>query len=77
MASTQTIQERVAAVIVQKFGRVETDLVERGIVDSLGAMELLVLLQTEFGVRLSDAAIADLSTVPRIVALVEAALAAR
>jgi acyl carrier protein len=63
-------------VIVQKFGRVETDLVEQGIVDSLGAMELLLLLQTEFGVRLGDAAVADLSTVPRIVALVEAALAA-
>lgn len=77
MTSTQIIQGRVEAVIVQKFGRVETDLVEQGIVDSLGAMELLVLLQTEFGVRLTDVAIADLSTVPRIVALVEAALAAR
>ena len=76
MASRQTIQARVESVIMQRFGRVETDLVEQGIVDSLGAMELLVLLQKEFEVRLGDVMIADLATVPRIAAVVEAALAA-
>jgi acyl carrier protein len=72
--SVASIQERVEAVIRAKFGRVESDLSASGIIDSLRAMELLVELQDEFGVRLSDVTVQDLSTVPRIVVLVEAAL---
>lgn len=70
----QTIQQRVEAVIVGKFGRVEADLSASGIVDSLGAMELLVLLQDEFQVRLVGVTVKDLSTVARIVSVIEAAM---
>jgi acyl carrier protein len=69
----ETIQQRVEAVILGKFGRVEADLSASGIVDSLGAMELLVLLQDEFRIRLADVTVKDLSTVARIVSLIEAA----
>lgn len=72
---TQTIQQRVEAVILGRFGRVEADLSASGLVDSLGAMELLVLLQDELQVRLVDVTVQDLSSVPRIVSLIEAALA--
>ena len=72
-----TIQSRVEAVILGKFGRVEADLNASGIVDSLGAMELLVLLQDEFAVPLKDVTVQDLSTVARIVSVIEAAMASR
>ena len=72
-----TIQSRVEAVILSKFGRVEADLNASGIVDSLGAMELLVLLQDEFAVPLKDVTVQDLSTVARIVSVIEAAMASR
>jgi acyl carrier protein len=68
-----SIQERVEAVIRGKFGRVETELAASGLVDSLRAMELLVSLQDEFRLELPNVTIQDLATVPRIVALIEAA----
>jgi acyl carrier protein len=67
-------QARVEAVILGKFGRVEADLNASGIVDSLGAMELLVLLQDEFRIRLSDVTVQDLASVARIVSVVDAAI---
>ena len=72
-----TIQQRVEAAIRGKFGRVEEELSASGIIDSLGAMELLVLLQDEFQVRLVDVTVKDLSSMTRIVSLIEAAMANR
>jgi extradiol dioxygenase family protein/acyl carrier protein len=69
------VRARVEALLVARFGRIEADLVASGIVDSLGAMELLVLIQEEFGVKLAGVTAIDLATVPRIVALVERARA--
>ncbi len=71
------IQARVEALIVAKFGRVEAELNASGVVDSLGAMELLVLLQDEFEVRLAEVTVQDLSSVARIVSVIEAAMARR
>jgi len=67
------IGARVERLILAKFGRVEEDLVASGLVDSLSAMELLVLLQDEFHVRLADVTVTDLSTVPGIVDKIEKA----
>jgi acyl carrier protein len=75
--TTETIQQRVRAVIVTKFGRLEDDLNASGLVDSLGAMELLFLLQDEFRIRLGDVTLKDLSTVGRIVSVIEAAVVRR
>jgi hypothetical protein len=75
--TTATTEGRVEAVILGRFGRVEADLYASGIVDSLGAMELLVLLQNEFQIRLVDVTVKDLSTVARIVSVVDAAMAKR
>lgn len=71
----EAIRQRVEGIILGKFGRVEADLSASGIVDSLGAMELLVLLQNEFEVRLPDVTVQDLSSVPRIVSVLQAAMA--
>ena len=75
--TTQTIRERVNAVILGKFGRLEDDLSASGLVDSLGTMELLLLLQDEFQVRLPDVTLKHLSNVARIVSVIEAAMARR
>jgi len=74
---TETIQQRVEAVIVGKFGLLEEDLDGSGLVDSLGAIELLLLLQDEFGITLGDATLKDLSSVVRIVSAIEAAMVRR
>jgi len=71
---TSTIQHRVQAVILRKFGRLEDDLIASGLVDSLGAMELLLLLQDEFRIPLADVTLKDLSSVACIVSVIEAAM---
>ena len=65
------------AVIVRRFGRIEEDLGASGIIDSISAMELLVLLQDEFAVQLSEVTVADLATVPGIVRVIESAVGRR
>jgi acyl carrier protein len=65
------IRAKVEALILAKFGRVEPDLMASGIIDSLRAMELLLLLQEAFGLPLSGVTVIDLSTVDRIVSLIE------
>jgi acyl carrier protein len=70
----ETIQQRVEAVIVGKFGHLEDDLNASGLVDSLGAIELLCLLQDEFRIKLGDVTLKDLSSVARIVSVIEAAV---
>ena len=70
---TPEVRARVEALILARFGRVEADLMASGIIDSVSAMELLLLLQDEFGLRLTGVTVTDLSTVPRIVTVVEAA----
>jgi acyl carrier protein len=75
--TTNPIHERVTAVIVGKFGRLENDLNTSGLVDSLGAMELLLLLQDEFQIHLADVRLKDLSSVGRIVSVIEAVMARR
>ncbi len=75
--TTKPVHERVTAVIVGKFGRLEDDLNTSGLVDSLGAMELLLLLQDEFQIRLADVTLKDFSSVVRIVSVIEAAMARR
>ena len=72
--ATSAIQHRVQALILGKFGRLEDDLSASGLVDSLGAIELLLLLQEEFRIPLADVTLKDLSSVARIVSVIEAAM---
>jgi acyl carrier protein len=74
---TETIQRRVEAVIVGKFGHLEDDLNASGLVDSLGAIELLFLLQDEFQITLGDVTLKDLASVVRIVSVIESAMVSR
>lgn len=54
--ATNVIQERVVEFLVQTTGNAavagDTELHESGLIDSLTMMDLLVFIESEFGVRL-------------------------
>jgi acyl carrier protein len=72
------VQDRVRDFIVQNFYvpaeevEVATPLVERGIIDSTGILEVISFLESEFGIRIRDEeTIPDhLGTIERIAAFV-------
>ena len=70
------IRPRIEATIHRICGRVEEELAAAGLVDSLKAMELVTALQQDFRITLADATVADLSTVTRVVDLVDRAMTA-
>src|SRR5262245_47167643 len=51
------LRERIAAIFVEKLQiavpSAETDLLETGILDSLQLVDLILTLETEFGIRIS------------------------
>jgi acyl carrier protein len=57
MSDTSDIQERVTDVVTDvlqtRVPSASTDLIEAGILDSLGFVELLARLEQEFGLRIS------------------------
>ena len=61
------LRERVESIIQAKFGRVEEQLFDSGLLDSLRAIELGVLLEGEFGIPITDLTVHDLATVTCIV----------
>ena len=61
------LRARVEAIILQKFGRVEEQLFDSGLLDSLRAIELGVLLEGEFGIPITDLTVHDLASVTCIV----------
>ena len=71
------IQERVAAIIVDKLGVSESQITPEATfaqdlgADSLDTVELIMELEDEFGVAISDEDAAQLYTVGRIVDYLE------
>jgi acyl carrier protein len=74
MAESTAIRGRVESIIAGAFGAVNEDLVASGVVDSVRAMELLVLLEKEFEVKLEHVGMKDLATVTGIVGVIGASL---
>jgi acyl carrier protein len=72
MAESGATRDRVESLIARAFGSVNEDLVASGVVDSVRAMELLVLLEQEFAVRLGNIGMKDLATVTSIVGVIDA-----
>jgi acyl carrier protein len=57
----------VEGLISRAFGRCEEELFASGVLDSLRAVELGVLLEQEFGLSLTDLSLQDLASVTNIV----------
>jgi len=75
-ANRDVIRPRIEASIHRICGHVEEQLVAAGLMDSVRAMELVTALQQEFRVALSEATLADMTTVTRVVDLVDRAMTA-
>jgi acyl carrier protein len=74
------VQERIKQFIVENFyvtdpGRIEeeTSLINEGIVDSTGMLEVIAFLESEFGIPIADTDMTpqNLETLGRIVRFVE------
>jgi len=74
-----TIEQRVRQFIVENFYvteaaalEAETSLIEGGLVDSTGMLELIAFLETEYGLRIADTETTpeNLGTIGRIAAFV-------
>ena len=66
-ALKMNLRERVESIILAKFGRLEEQLFDSGLLDSLRAIELGVLLEGEFGIPITDLTVHDLASVTCIV----------
>jgi acyl carrier protein len=64
-------RERVAEVFVNEFGRIEEDLVGSGLMDSLKAIDISLLLENKFGVPLEDLSMADMVTLSLLTARIK------
>jgi acyl carrier protein len=61
------IRARVVSLVLERFGRVEEELVASGILDSLRTVELALELEREFGISLDDLNAAHTVTVTALV----------
>ncbi|MEO8700887.1 MAG: acyl carrier protein [Kofleriaceae bacterium] len=61
------LRARVEGIVTQAFGRTEENLFSSGVLDSLRAIELGMLLEEEFAIPISDLDIQDLSSISNIV----------
>lgn len=67
VAPEAALRARVEEIIGRAFGRVEEQLFESGLLDSLRAIELGTLLEAEFGIPISDMSIHDLASITSLV----------
>jgi acyl carrier protein len=73
-----SLQDRIAAFFPQKLNlevpAIETDLVETGILDSLGLVDLMLHLEQEFGIEISieNLEIDNFRSIERIAEFVDA-----
>lgn len=72
--SEQVLRPRIEAAIHRTRGSVEEDLLVSGFLDSIGAMELVAVIQQDLGAALADLQMSDLATVTTLVAAVAAAV---
>jgi acyl carrier protein len=59
----EEVRDRVTGVIAAEFGKLDEDLVGSGLIDSLKAIDVALLLEEKFGVSLHDISVADMRTV--------------
>ena len=57
------IASRVRQVIKSRYGRVDEQLMATGIIDSLRAVDLALVLEKEFGLQADSFALSDMKTI--------------
>jgi acyl carrier protein len=62
-----SLRQRVEDLVVRAFGRSEERLFDSGLLDSLRAVELGVLLEENFGIPISELSVQDLASIATIV----------
>lgn len=72
--SAQVLRPRIEAAIHRTRGSVQEELLASGFLDSIGAMELVSVIQQDLGAALADLQLSDLATVTTLVAAVAAAV---
>jgi acyl carrier protein len=63
----QQLRARIEAILIKRFGRVEERLFATGLIDSLGAIQLGVHLEDEFGIGMTDLELHDFISITSIV----------
>jgi acyl carrier protein len=61
------VRARVERILIDRFGRVQEELVAAGILDSLKTIELALALESEFGVPLDELTTQDTMTLSALV----------
>jgi acyl carrier protein len=60
------VRQRILQIVAAKYGRAEENLMASGLVDSLRAVELAMLLEKEFSLDADTFALSDMKTVSSI-----------
>ena len=68
------VRQRINAIIERKYGRLEENLMATGLVDSLRAVELAMLIEKEFALQADTFALSDMRTTSAIAKRVLAVL---
>jgi extradiol dioxygenase family protein/aryl carrier-like protein len=69
----QVLRPRIEAAIHRTRGSVQEQLLASGFLDSIGAMELVAVLQEDLGIALGELQMSDLATVTTLVAAIAGA----
>jgi acyl carrier protein len=59
----EDIKNRLIVIIQKKYGRVEENLMSTGLVDSLGAVELTIILEKEFSLPVNSFSLLHMRTI--------------
>lgn len=60
--SSEEIQQQIIAMVVEKHGRVDEQLISSGIIDSIAAVELAIALGKHFAVNTDSLSLTDLAS---------------
>jgi acyl carrier protein len=60
------VRQRILQIVAAKYGRAEENLMASGLVDSLRAVELAMLLEKEFALDADTFTLSDMKTVSSI-----------
>jgi len=66
-AIDDSLRERIASIVKNKFGRIEEDLLASGLLDSMQAVQLALILEKEFSLPLDTFDLKDMSTLSSLV----------
>jgi acyl carrier protein len=70
-AQSCAFREGVVNVFMTEFGRVEEDLVGSGLMDSLKAIDISLILEDKFGVPLDGLSMVDMITLSSLTAKIK------